>query len=53
MEELLKKTASEQRKALLNKEISAVELVNAEYKRIEEVDEKLGAFNSLCKEQAG
>ena len=52
MEELLKKTASEQRKALLNKEISAVELVNAEYKRIEEVDEKLGAFNSLCKEQA-
>ena len=52
MEELLKKTASEQRKALLNKEISAVDLVNAEYKRIEEVDEKLGAFNSLCKEQA-
>lgn len=52
MEELLKKTASEQRKALLNKEISAVELVNAEYKRIEEIDEKIGAFNSLCKEQA-
>ena len=52
MEELLKKTASEQKKALLNKEISAVELVNAEYKRIEEIDEKIGAFNSLCKEQA-
>ncbi|MBS4761086.1 MAG: Asp-tRNA(Asn)/Glu-tRNA(Gln) amidotransferase subunit GatA [Clostridium sp.] len=52
MKELLKKTASEQRKALLNKEISAVELVNAEYERIEAVDEKLGAFNSLCKEQA-
>ena len=52
MEELLKKTASEQRKALLNKEISAVELVNAEYKRIEEIDDTLGAFNSLCKEQA-
>lgn len=52
MEELLKKTAGEQRKALLNKEISAVELVEAEYKRISEVDEKLGAFNSLCKEQA-
>lgn len=52
MEELLKKTATEQRKALLNKEISAVDLVNAEYKRIEQVDETLGAFNSLCKEQA-
>lgn len=52
MEELLKKTASEQRKALLNKEISAVDLVNAEYKRIEEIDETIGAFNSLCKKQA-
>lgn len=52
MKELLKKTASEQRKALLNKEISAVELINAEYERIEEVDATLGAFNSLCKEQA-
>lgn len=52
MEELLKKTATEQRKALLNKKISAVDLVNAEYKRIEEIDEKIGAFNSLCKEQA-
>lgn len=52
MEELLKKTASEQRKALLNKEISAVDLVNAEFERIESVDETLGAFNSLCKEQA-
>lgn len=52
MNELLKMTASKQREALLNKEISAVELVNAEYARIEAVDEKLGAFNSLCKEQA-
>lgn len=52
MEELLKKTASEQRQALLNKEISAVDLVNAEYERIESVDKTLGAFNSLCKEQA-
>lgn len=52
MEQLLKKTASEQKKALLNKEISAVELVNAEYERIAKIDEKLGAFNSLCKEQA-
>ena len=52
IKELLKKTATEQKKALLNKEVSAVELVNAEYERIEAVDEKLGAFNSLCKEQA-
>ena len=52
MNELLKMTASKQREALLNKEISAVELINAEYSRIEAVDEKLGAFNSLCKEQA-
>jgi aspartyl-tRNA(Asn)/glutamyl-tRNA(Gln) amidotransferase subunit A len=52
MEELLKKTATEQRKALLNKEISAVELVNLEYEKIDAVDEKLGAFNSLCKELA-
>ncbi len=52
MKELLKQTAKEQRAALLNKEISAVDLVNAEYERIEEVDGKLGAFNSLCKEQA-
>ena len=52
MNELIKKTASEQRKALLNKEISAVELVNAEFDRIEKVDATLGSFNSLCKEQA-
>lgn len=52
MEELLKKTSSEQRKALLNKEISAQELVNAHYARIEKVDSRLGAYNSLCKEQA-
>ena len=52
MEELLTKTAAEQRKALLNKEISAVELINEQYKRIEDVEEKLQAFNSLCKEQA-
>ena len=52
MEELLKKTSGEQRKALLNKEVSAVELVEASYKRIEAIDEKIGAFNSLCKEEA-
>ncbi len=52
MNELIKKSASEQRKALLNKEVSAVDLVNAEFDRIEKVDDTLGSFNSLCKEQA-
>ena len=50
--ELLKKTAVEIRKSLLNKEVSAVELVDATYKRVDTVDEKIGAFNSLCKEYA-
>ena len=52
MNELLKKSAAEQSKALKNKEISAVELTNAAFERIEEVDGKLGAFNSLTKEIA-
>lgn len=52
MNELLKKSASEQSQALKNKEISAVELVNAAYERIDEVEEKLGSFNSLTKETA-
>ena len=34
--ELLKKTATEQHKALINKEISATELVKASIKRIKE-----------------
>ncbi len=50
--EIIKKTASEQRKTLLNREVSAVELVNETYNRIEKTDGTLGAFNSLCKEQA-
>lgn len=52
MIELLKKSAVEQSKAIRNKEISAVELTNAAFERIEEVDNKLGAFNSLTKETA-
>ncbi len=52
MNELLKKTACEQSKALKNKEISAVELTKAAFERIDELDEKLGAFNSLTKETA-
>ena len=52
MNELLRKSAAEQSKALKNKEISAVELTTAAFERIAEVDEKLGAFNSLTKEKA-
>ena len=52
MNELLKKSATEQRKALLNKEVSATELVKAVYERIDEVEDKVKAFNSLTKETA-
>ena len=52
MNELLKKSAAEQSKALKNKEISAVELTNAAFERINKLEEKLGAFNSLTKETA-
>lgn len=50
--ELLKKTAVEIRKMLINKEVSAVELVEDTYKRVDAVEEKIGAFNSLTKEEA-
>lgn len=50
--ELLKKTAVEQRKALLNKEISALELVEETFREIEKNDDKIGAYNSLTKEDA-
>ena len=52
MEEILKKSATEQSKALQNKEISAVELAEATFKRIDEVEPKIKAFNSLTKETA-
>ena len=52
MNELLKKSATEQSKALKNKEISAVELTTAAFERIKYIEEKLGAFNSLTKEIA-
>lgn len=52
MIELLKKTASEQSKALKNKEISALELTKAALDRIHSLDDKLGAFNSLTKNTA-
>ena len=49
---IIEKTAIEQRHALLNKEISAKELLDLTYKNIEEKDEKIGAYNSLTKEYA-
>ena len=52
MNELLRKSAAEQSKALKNKEISAVELTNAAFERIDTIEEKIGAFNSLTKDTA-
>lgn len=52
MEEIIKQSASEQRQALLNKEIKAVELLDAVYKHIDNENETIGAFNSLTKEEA-
>ena len=52
MNELLKKSATEQSAALKNKEVSAVELTTAALNRIKDLDEKLGAFNSLTEETA-
>lgn len=49
---LIKKTAAEQHRAILNKEISAEELVNETYKQIEKVEAKVKAFNSFTKEEA-
>ena len=50
--ELLKKTAVEQHKALVNKEVSAKELVQASIDRIEKLDAELGSFNSTTFEMA-
>ncbi len=50
--ELITKSSAEQRKALLNKEVSAVELTEATYKQVEEIDNKIGAYNSLTKDFA-
>ncbi len=52
IEELITQTATEQRTALLNKEVSAVELVEATYARIQKYDTEIGAYNSLTKESA-
>ena len=50
--ELLKKTAVEQHKALVNKEVSAVELTKASIERIEKLDSTLGCFNSTTFDSA-
>lgn len=50
--ELIFKTASEQRKALLSREVTAVELLDYTYERIEQVEGNIQAFNSLTKELA-
>lgn len=50
--ELIFKTAKEQRKALLNKEITAKELLDLTYERIEEVESNIQSFNSLTKDLA-
>lgn len=50
--DIILKTASEQRKALLNKEISAKELLDLTYERIEKVEGQVESFNSLTKDVA-
>ncbi len=50
--ELITKSSAEQRKALLNKEVSAVELTQAVYEQVEAVDGQIGAYNSLTKDFA-
>ncbi len=52
IKELISKPSSEQRKALINKEVSALELTNAAYEQIELTDEKVAAYNSLTKDLA-
>ena len=52
MNELLKKTATEQSKAIKNKEISAVELTKSTFERINSIEDKIGAFNSLTEDIA-
>lgn len=50
--DLCYKTASELRKGLLNKEISAKEILDASYDRIEKVENDIKAYNSLSKDLA-
>ncbi|MCD7879002.1 MAG: Asp-tRNA(Asn)/Glu-tRNA(Gln) amidotransferase subunit GatA [Candidatus Gastranaerophilales bacterium] len=50
--ELITKSSKEQREALLNKDVTSEELVNAVYEQVDTVDDKIGAYNSLTKEYA-
>ncbi len=52
MQDLLKKSAIEQAEKIRKKEVSATELTKAALDRIKNIDEKLGAFNSLTEEIA-
>lgn len=49
---IINKTAKEQTQALLSKEISAKELLDETYKRIDAVEDKVQSFNCLTKELA-
>ncbi len=51
-EDLIKLSSKEQRDALLNKDVKAVELLDALYKHIDSENSEIGDFNSLTKEQA-
>lgn len=52
IKELLKKPAVEQSRAIKDKEVKSVELVEASLRRIEELDGKIGAFNSVTSDEA-
>lgn len=45
-------TLEELHEKLVNKEVTAVDLVEASYRRIEETDKEIGAFLALSKEEA-
>ncbi|WP_066637099.1 Asp-tRNA(Asn)/Glu-tRNA(Gln) amidotransferase subunit GatA [Desulfolucanica intricata] len=50
--QLYQMTARELHRRIVNKEVSAVEIANAVYQRIETVDEKIKAYITLLKERA-
>lgn len=52
MEKIYKLTASEVRNKFISGELSAVEIINAFFERIEEVDDKVKSFVSLRKDKA-
>ncbi len=51
-DELIKQSATEQRKALLNKDVKATEILDAVYNHIDKENALIGDFNSLTKEEA-